>query len=79
MDETIFQAIEQVGRDKDIDVDLVIKAAEEAIAAAARKYYRTGEDFFACFDKDAGRIKLCKKKMSNNEGSRRKTKMLEFL
>ncbi len=60
MDESIFQALEHVGRDKDIDIDLVIKAAEEAMEAAARKFYKSEENFVARFDKSRSDIKLFK-------------------
>ncbi len=63
MDETIFQALEHVGRDKDIDIALVIRAAEEAMEAAARKFYKSDEDFVAKFDKNDSGIKLYKRKI----------------
>ena len=37
MTSELFQAIEQIGREKRIDTDVIVAAVEEAYAAAARK------------------------------------------
>ena len=51
MSNEIFQAIEQVGREKGIEVDIIIQAVEDAYAAAAKKHFRTKEDLGARFDR----------------------------
>ncbi|MFQ5878268.1 MAG: transcription termination factor NusA [Acidobacteriota bacterium] len=54
MSNEIFQAIEQVGREKGIDLDIVIQAVEDAYAAAAKKFFRTKEELGARFDRETG-------------------------
>ncbi|HEV8699773.1 MAG TPA: transcription termination factor NusA [Candidatus Polarisedimenticolia bacterium] len=56
MSNEIFQAIEQVGREKGIEVDIIIQAVEDAYAAAAKKYFRTKEDLGAKFDRETGSL-----------------------
>ncbi len=62
MSNEIFQAIEQVGREKGIEVDIIIQAVEDAYAAAAKKYFRTKEDLGARFDRDNGSLAVFAKK-----------------
>ena len=54
MSNEIIQAIEQVGREKGIEMDIIIQAVEDAYAAAAKKYFRTKEELGARFDRDSG-------------------------
>ncbi len=62
MSNEIFQAIEQVGREKGIEVDIIIQAVEDAYAAAAKKYFRTKEDLGARFDRDSGSLAVFARK-----------------
>ncbi len=62
MSSEIFQAIEQVGREKGIEVDIIIQAVEDAYAAAAKKYFRTKEDLGARFDRDTGSLAVFARK-----------------
>jgi len=62
MSSEIFQAIEQVGREKGIEVDVIIRAVEDAYAAASKKYYRTKEEIGARFNKDSGALEVFAKK-----------------
>ena len=62
MSSEIFQAIEQVGREKSIEVDVIIQAVEDAYAAAAKKYFRTKEDLGARFDRDSGSLAVFARK-----------------
>src|SRR5712691_7478607 len=62
MSSEIFQAIEQVGREKGIEVDIIIQAVEDAYAAAAKKYFRTKEDLGARFDRDSGSLAVFARK-----------------
>ncbi len=41
MSNELFQTIEQVAREKSIDVDVIVDAMQEAIVAASKKYYKT--------------------------------------
>ena len=54
MSNEIFQAIEQVGREKGIELDIIIQAVEDAYAAAAKKFFRTKEELGAHFDRESG-------------------------
>ena len=54
MSSELFQTIEQIGREKGIDPEVIIQAVEEAYAAATRKYYHSKEDYGARFDREAG-------------------------
>jgi len=47
----LFHTIEQIGREKGLDTEVVIQAIEEAYAAATRKYYRSKKDFGARFER----------------------------
>ena len=54
MSSELYHTIEQIGREKGIDPDVIIQAVEEAYAAATRKYYHSKEDYGARFDRDQG-------------------------
>jgi N utilization substance protein A len=51
---TLLQAIEAIGREKGIDRDIIIRAVEEAYAAASRKVIRSRENLISRFDEDTG-------------------------
>jgi N utilization substance protein A len=61
MSSELFHTIEQIGREKGIDPDVIIQAVEEAYAAASRKYYRSREDMGARFDRESGHFALFSK------------------
>jgi len=54
MSSELYHTIEQIGREKGIDPEVIIQAVEEAYAAATRKYYHSREDFGARFDRATG-------------------------
>src|SRR3990172_11516018 len=54
----LYQAIEAIGREKGIDVEVVIQAVQDAIVAAARKYYRTREELISRFDRQSGALEV---------------------
>jgi len=54
----LFQAIESVGREKGIDVDVIIEAVQDAIVAAARKYFKTREELGSRFDRESGALEV---------------------
>jgi N utilization substance protein A len=62
MSNEIFQAIEQVGREKGIDVEIIIQAVEDAYAAAAKKHFRSNEDLAARFDRSSGVVDVFARK-----------------
>ena len=50
------QTIEQISREKGIDSEIIQQALEDAMVAAAKKYFRTEEDLQARFDPENGTI-----------------------
>jgi len=54
----IGQMIEQIGKEKNIDAQVIISALEDAMVAAARKFYKTGEDLQARFDPKTGQVEI---------------------
>ncbi len=64
----LYHTIEQIGREKGIDTETIIRAVEEAYAAASRKYYHSKEDFGARFDPETGRFTVfCRYQVVENE------------
>jgi len=53
---TLSQTIEQLSKEKGIDPQIVHRALEDAMVAAARKYFKTEEDLQASFDPETGTI-----------------------
>ena len=56
--ETIFQSIEILSKEKGIDPQIVLDAVKDAMLIAARKHYRTNEDYAADMDPKTGAISL---------------------
>ena len=54
----LTQIIEQVGRDKGINKDILISALEAAMLKAAEKRFGAGKDIEAHYDEEAGEIEL---------------------
>ncbi len=54
MGSELFQAIEQIGREKGIDVDTIIAAVQDAVVAASKKHFRTREELISEFDRGRG-------------------------
>jgi len=54
MSSELFHTIEQIGREKGLDTEIIVQALEEAYAAATRKYYQSRKDYGARFDPDSG-------------------------
>src|SRR5213593_788672 len=54
----LYQAIEQIGREKGIDTEVIIAAVEEAYAAASRKFFRTNENLCSRLNRDTGAIEV---------------------
>ncbi len=55
--ETIFQSIEMLSKEKGIDSSIVLDAVKDALLLAAKKHFRTNEDYVAEMD-PKGAIKL---------------------
>jgi N utilization substance protein A len=56
--ETIIQSIEILSKEKGIDPQIVLDAVKDAMLIAARKHYRTNEDYVADMDPKTGAIQL---------------------
>ena len=56
--ESIFQSIEILSKEKGIDSQIVLDAVKDAMLIAARKHFRTNEDYIAEFDDKSGSLKL---------------------
>ena len=56
MSSEIFEAVEALSRSKGINVDRVIEALEEAIAAAAKRNHRSPGEIVARFDRQTGQM-----------------------
>ncbi len=54
MSNELFHAIEQIGREKGIDVEIVINAVKDAVVAASKKHFHTREELDAEFNKERG-------------------------
>jgi N utilization substance protein A len=63
----LFHTIEQIGREKGLDTEVIIQAIEEAYAAATRKYYRSKKDFGARFDRQNGVFSVFSKQVIVDE------------
>ncbi len=58
MSAELFHAMEQIGREKGIDINVIIEAVEDAYVAASRKVFRTKEELASRFNKDDGSISV---------------------
>jgi N utilization substance protein A len=56
--ETVFQSIEILSKEKGIDPQIVLDAVKDAMLIAARKHYRTNEDYIAEMEPKTGAIHL---------------------
>ena len=54
----IKRVVEQVSRDKGIDVEILIRALEEALRSAARKKFGSKVDIEAQYSPDTGEIEV---------------------
>jgi N utilization substance protein A len=54
MGKELYRTIEQIGRDKGIDPEVIIHAVEEAMVAAFRKYFKSEEEIVSRFDQEQG-------------------------
>ena len=56
MSNLLSQSIEQISREKGINPEIIQEALEDAMVAAARKYFKTEEDLQARYDPETGTI-----------------------
>ncbi len=55
---SIYQSIEILSKEKGIDPQIVLDAVKDALLMAARKHFRTNEDYVADFNEKTGAIEL---------------------
>lgn len=55
---SIAQNIEILSKEKNIDINVIIGAIEDAVVTASRKQFKTGEDLHARYNRDNGTIEL---------------------
>ncbi len=56
--DSIYQSIEILSKEKGIDTQIVLDAVKDAMLIAARKHFRTTENYEADFDQKSGGLKL---------------------
>ena len=56
--ETIYQSIEILSKEKGIDMQIVLDAVKDAMLIAARKHFRTEEDYATELDEKTGALRL---------------------
>lgn len=59
----LIQAIEQIGREKGIEREVIVRALEDAYAAASRKVMKTRENLISVFDDKTGDFAVYAKKV----------------
>ena len=52
----LYQQIEMLSREKHIEPEIVVSAIEDAMVVAARKHYKTEEDFRAKLNQETGQV-----------------------
>src|SRR2546422_3139914 len=65
----LHQMIDQISKEKNIDPKIIIGALEDAMVAAAKKYFKTNEDLQSRYDPDTGMIEVFAVKRVVNEVS----------
>jgi transcription termination/antitermination protein NusA len=56
--DNIYQSIEILSKEKGIDAQIVLDAVKDAMLIAARKHFRTTENYDAVFEEKSGALKL---------------------
>ena len=56
--DSIYQSIEMLSKEKGIDTQIVLDAVKDAMLLAARKHFRTNENYEVDFDDRSGGLKL---------------------
>ncbi|MBN2430423.1 MAG: transcription termination/antitermination protein NusA [Acidobacteria bacterium] len=58
MSNLLIQTIDQISREKNLDPEIIIHAIEDAMVAAAKKYFKTKEEIRARLDRETGVIEI---------------------
>ena len=75
MSNALSQSIEQLSREKGVESKVIYEALEDAMAAAARKHFRTEEDLQARYDPVTGTIEVFAVKRIVEEVEEEETEM----
>jgi N utilization substance protein A len=62
MNGELLKVVEQVGREKGIETEIIIAALEEAIVMASKKYFRTNEELMSHLDRTTGQLSVFARK-----------------
>ncbi len=62
MNAELLKVVEQVGREKGIETEIIIAALEEAIVMASKKYFRTSEELMSKLDRATGELSVFARK-----------------
>ncbi len=62
MNGELLKVVEQVGREKGIETEIIIAALEEAIVMASKKYFRTNEELMSHLDRSTGQLSVFARK-----------------
>jgi len=54
----LYQMVELISKEKNINPQVIVKALEEALATAAKKYYNTQEDLRGRFSRESGLVEV---------------------
>ena len=68
--ETIYQSIEILSKEKGIDPQIVLDAVKDAMLIAARKHFRTNEDYVAGVNEKTGAISTLRREEGGRKRSR---------
>ena len=71
----LAQTIEQVSREKGIEPRLIQEALEDAMVAAARRFFKTEEDLQSRYDPESGTIEVFAVKRIVEEVENNETEM----
>jgi hypothetical protein len=63
---SIYQSIELLSKEKGIETQIVLDAVKDALLVAARKHYRTNENYIAELNEKRDRSTFCGEKSSRN-------------
>ena len=58
MAQMLLQTIEQIGKEKNIEPEIIVAAIEEAMTVASKKFYATEETLEARLNRESGEVEL---------------------
>lgn len=70
MNSEFIQALEQVSKEKELDIDVIVEAVEISLATACKKNYGNSQDVEVVIDRETGEIHVYSKKEVKEEPNR---------